>query len=109
MNVPGASHPDTTDPAFPGQAVSRLREDGLAIFSGFRDRASLAEAARSVTIDATPDDWVTITVTDQGGPWTSPAPDDYRHGLEAVAWLAIDGDSGECAVSFALPQTSCDD
>jgi hypothetical protein len=48
MNVPGASHPDTTDPAFPGQAVSRLREDGLAIFSGFRDRASLAEAARSV-------------------------------------------------------------
>jgi hypothetical protein len=48
MNVPGASHSDITDPAFPGQAVPRLREDGLAVFSGFRDRASLAEAARAV-------------------------------------------------------------
>jgi hypothetical protein len=44
-----------------------------------------------------------------GMPLDQPRPHDYRHGLEAVAWLAIDGDSGECAVSFALPQTSCDD
>jgi hypothetical protein len=48
-----------------------------------------------------------VTVTDQGGLWAGSAPDDYPHGLEAVALMAgslsIDGGDDECAVRFTLP------
>lgn len=113
--------------AYPGVPASAAaaRRDAMSALAGCQAAADVVWCLNEITINAivhsrsgppggsftvsirtTPGAWVTVTVSDQGGP----APDDYAHGLVAVAsmatWLAMDAPTRNAPSASPLPGTA---